>query len=306
MTERWNSSRSPKGFGFKHWFAPEGWNAGRDPQLEEVLSKSDPATARIYSTVAEETVMLLTDQDGCTLGPLRFAAGTLAEFLSEVARDPRAAAAFGPANAALMQNEGWVKQNNPDQDDGDGLTRFEWFRKGIYQLLREPWFLERYHQYYDEHLIDDAERAFKSLGWQSERGFALLVRIRNSGSGRLSTAVKAAKAKSDESEEAQVQAAAQSYADAKDLYARRVASLYKKHGTNPITKPVRFGQMPWGASTPRPQQLGAKSESFGSSADQEQPGEMESLAEPAPPINTIWFLILGIPLVWILWKIAKK
>lgn len=232
----WQRSHIPRGFGFRHWFQDasggEGYGRGRDPQWVYMVDNASPASSgRIANSIGESTPWpTLTDQDGATLGPLRYAQPTLASFLAWVAaQEPEnMARAFGDEGARLLRDRAWIVANNPDQDRGAGLTRFEWFRRGVYLSARAPWWQKAYLRFYTDNVLQDAIRTYQGLGWKSERGMALLARIRNSGGGLMSAAASAARQRRG-SESAQVDAAAKNYADRKDLYRRRIEDLYRRH-----------------------------------------------------------------------------
>jgi len=235
------------GFGFRHWFQDaaggEGYGQGRDPQWDYATRYAVPeSSGRVANTIADGVWPLLTDQDGATLGPFRYAQPTLASFLAWLATQhpSEMAEAFGAEGQRLLSDRAWILKNNPDQDRGQGLTRFEWFRRGVYLASRSPWYQRAYLTYYTANVLADAVRQYRALGWRSERGFALLARIRNSGGGLLMAAVAAARAAGGD-EARQVDAAAQSYATRKDLYARRVKDLYSKHTMRSLSAVPDFG-----------------------------------------------------------------
>lgn len=249
----WDRKWKRPGFYFNHWYQDaaggEGYGMGRDIQwAHEVQNASPSASGRIANSIAESTPWVtLTDQDGTTLGPVRYARETLSDFLSTVANaEPQnMAAAFGEEGASLLKNREWIERNNPNQNDGHGLTRFEWFRRGVYLSARAPWWQKAYLAYYDGHVLADARQVFRSLGGRSERGFALLARARNSSHSALNRVRDAWRAALDrkESEAAAVDAGAAAYAAMKPtLYGSRIAKLYAAHTMAPLSNDVSFAK----------------------------------------------------------------
>lgn len=244
VTQPWNVSWVRPGFGFRHYFqnaaGGEGYGEGLDRQWAYMVANASPSAAgRIANSIGESTPWpTLTDQDGATVGPLRYAVDSLEGFLLFAATtDPaNMQAAFGVEGANNLKNRAWLNANNPQTNQG-GLTRFEWFRRGVYLASRSPWWQKLYFKYYDDNLLSDAKAAFNSLGLKSELGLALLARSRNSSHSamnRVRDAMRAALQRG-ESESSAIRKGADAYIAIKpNLYGGRVQKLYASHTMAPV------------------------------------------------------------------------
>lgn len=249
----WDRSWVRPGFGFKHWFQDknggEGYGMGRDRQWDYQVSNASPeAVGRIANSIGESTPWcFLSDQDGATLGPLRYAAGTLAGFLSWMAQTQTASmeTAFGVEGTRLLKSKEWILENNPDQNQGHGLTRFDWFRRGVYLSARAPWWQRGYLQYYDDNVLDDAKQAFAQLNAKTERTLAMLARSRNSSKTAMNRVRDAYRANyaATGSEARAIEAGAAAYtAMNPGLYGGRVKKLFLVHGLGPAPVDPRFSR----------------------------------------------------------------